>query len=402
MAVFGKGKAGPKPPRAPKPPKPVKPARKPAPAGPTVEGEAVKRDWRPAFLQYEKNVKKSEVADAVRSLGLMLSTSRGETGPLATLAEQYKGTTLGSAFERIYTHVQSGSMSMAAAFAEEEKVFPKIVGDLLLVGSRSGASAANLQKAADILDEGQDLTQKIKSALTQPAVLLGIIIIFLYAVILFVLPIFNTMFASFGKPLPPLSKAVIVAGNVLLWVGGAVVVLAGAWTIYWARWGKHILGLRIWLGRAQLKVPVIGKVIRSQRLTQIFSILSGLLSVGMSEREALETAADASGNAAVKDHLQKHLVLMDRGTKDFADLADGFLIPLAAGFMLRNGFDSGAEIQALDGLTTQYRRDANKKAENLTTAIEPIANALVGVIFAAVIISVYLPVYSMISGLTEV
>lgn len=377
----------------------------PMPSAPFIEPEKEKkekRSWRPAFLQHEKNNKKGEVADAVRSLGIMLSTSRGETMPLATLAEQYKGTVLGNAFGRIYQGVQSGQLDLAQAFRAEEKVFPKIVGDLLVVGTRSGTASVNLQKAADILDEGQDLIQKIRSALMQPAILLLVIIAFLYAVILFILPVFAEMFASFGKPLPPLSQAIITGGNIFAWGGGGVAALVILWVIYYKRWGSKIPELRIKVGRAQLKIPVIGEVFRSQRLTQVFSILSGLLSVGMSEREALETAAEAAGNWAVKDHLARHIIAMDRGSADFADIADGFLIPLSAGFMLRNGFDSGAEVKALEDLTKVYRRDANKRAENLTQALEPIANGLVGAIFALVIIATYLPVYDLFLGLTEV
>lgn len=375
-------------------------------AGPALDDELApkpeKGSWRPKWLQHERNNKKGEVADAVRSLGIMLSTSRGETGPLATLAEQYKGTVLGNAFGRIYQGVQSGQMDLAEGFRAEEKVFPKIVGDLLYVGSKSGTASVNLQKAADILDEGQDLVQKIRSALMQPAILLLVIIAFLYAVILFILPVFADMFKSFGKPLPPMSQAIISGGNIFAWAGGGVALLIFLWLFYYKTWGKKIPALRIKVGRLVLRIPVLGQVFRSQRLTQTFSILSGLLAVGMSERQALETAAEASGNWAVKDHLARHIIAMDRGSASFADIADGFLIPLSAGYMLKNGFDSGAEVKALDDLQKVYRRDANKRAENLTQALEPIANGLVGAIFALVIIATYLPVYDLFLGLTQV
>ncbi len=389
-------------------PKPPKPARRKGPVEritrvseqrPTSE-EVVSR--RPKWLQFEKSAKKGEVADAVRSLGIMLSTSRGETVPLATLAEQYKGTELGNAFGRIYEAVQSGQSDLAEAFRNEEKIFPKIVGDLLVVGTRSGTAAINLQKAADILDEGQDLIQKIKSAVMQPAILLVVIIAFLYAVIFFILPVFANMFKSFGKPLPPLSQAVMTSGNVLAYLGLVVIVASVGWAIYYKNFGKNNLALRIKMGRLQLRLPILGQVFRSQRLTQVFSILSGLLSVGMSERDALETAAEACGNFAVREHLQKHISRMDQGNADFAAIADGFLIPLSAGFMLRNGFDAGSEVKALEDLTKVYRRDATKRADNLTNALEPIANGVVGLIFALVLIAVYLPVYQLFLGMTQV
>lgn len=357
---------------------------------------------RPAFLDYDKNVKPPEVAESIRILALMLETARGETRPLATLAEQYKKTELGNAYGRMYQLVASGQKSFASAMREEEKIFPRIVADLLHVGAQSGAEAINLRKGAEIMLEGQDLKQKIKSATMQPLILFTVIILFLYAVILFVLPVFADMFATLGKPLPPLSQFVMDLGTGLIWVGAIGIVLGVSWGVYYKFWGRHNEKLRLKLGRFSVKLPILGKVLQSQRLVQVFSILSGLLEVGMSDREALKTAAEASSNAAYKYHLLAHIRRMDNGTSDFAAVADGYLIPLSAGFIMRNGFDSGSEIHALSNLTDFYRREANKRTENLTTALQPIANGAVGLIMVLVIVSTYLPIYDMFLGLTEV
>lgn len=361
-----------------------------------------KKSRRPKWAQYERNPKKGEVAESIRSLGVMLSTSRGETIPLATLAEQYKGTELGSAYGRIYNVVQSGQMDLAEAFAAESKMFPKVVADLLLVGVRSGNASDNLLRAADILDEGADLNAKIKAAVLQPAILLTVIIIFMYAVILFFLPPFAEMFKAFGKPLPPLSQGIMVGGNVFAWVGVAAVALILLWIVYYKVWGKHVHHLRLWLGKLQLRVPVVGKVVQAQRLTQSFATLSGLLSVGLSERDALLTAAEACPNYALKTHFREHAALMDTGKYEFADVADGRLIPLQVGFMLRNGFDAGQEVRAIDDLTSLYRREANKKATNLTQAMEPIANGLVSFIMGLVVVATYLPVYDLFTTMSAV
>jgi type IV pilus assembly protein PilC len=357
---------------------------------------------RPQWLEFDKNVKPVEVAESLRILALMLETARGETRPLATLAEQYKKTELGNAYARMYQLVASGQKSFSAAMREEEKIFPRIVADLLHVGAQSGAEAVNLKKGAEIMLEGQDLKQKIKSATMQPIILFTVIILFLYAVILFVLPVFADMFESLGKPLPPLSQFVMDLGTGLIWVGAIAIVSGISWFIYYKFWGRYNERLRMKLGRMSVKVPILGKVLQSQRLVQVFSILSGLLEVGMSDREALKTAAEASSNAAYKYHLLAHIRRMDNGTSDFAGVADGYLIPPSAGFIMRNGFDSGSEIKALANLTDFYRREAHKRTENLTTALQPIANGAVGLIMVLVIVSTYLPIYDMFLGLTEV
>ena len=406
-----------KPARAVKAPKPEKSAKSKTPvltdgvAGWAGKGqlpdapkpeEAEAKSWRPKWAEYERSPKKGEVAESVRSLGIMLSTSRGETVPLATLAEQYKGSELGSAYGRIYSVVQSGQMDLAEAFRAEERIFPKVISDLLLVGVRSGNASINLQRAADILDEGADLNQKIKAAVIQPAILLVVIIAFMYAVIFFFLPPFAEMFKSFGKPLPPLSKAIMFGGNIFAWSGVGAIILTGVWIVYYKAWGRHVHQLRLLLGKWALTVPVIGKVIQAQKLTQMFATLSGLLSVGMAERDALITAAEACSNYALKTHLKNHAEAMDFGSVEFSDIADGKLIPLQVGFMLRNGFDAGQEVRAIDDLTTLYRREANKKATNLTQALEPIANGAVSLIMGLVVIATYLPVYDLFSGMTAV
>lgn len=357
---------------------------------------------RPKWLQYDANVKPEEVAESVRILALMLETARGETRPLATLAEQYKKTELGNAYARMYSLVASGQSSFADAMRQEEKIFPRIVADLLHVGAQSGAEAVNLKKGAEIMLEGQDLKQKIKSATTQPLILFTVIILFLYAVILFVLPVFEDMFATMGKPLPPLSQFVMDLGDGLIWVGAIGLFLGLSWTVYYKVWGRWNEKLRIKLGRMSVKLPIMGKVLQSQRLVQVFSILSGLLEVGMSDRDSMRTAAEASSNAAYKYHLLTHIRRMDLGMTDFAGVADGELIPLSAGFIMRNGFDSGSEIHALVNLTDFYRREAKKRTDNLTEALQPLANGMVGLIMILVIVSTYLPIYDMFLGLTEV
>lgn len=357
---------------------------------------------RPKWLQYDRNVKPVEVAESIRILSLMLETARGETRPLATLAEQYKGTELGNAFARMYQLVASGQKSFAESMREEDKIFPAIVADLLHVGAQSGTEAQNLAKGADIMLEGQDLKQKIKSAITQPIILFTVIILFLYAVILFVLPVFADMFATMGRPLPPMSQAVIDAGQYLIWFGIIAGTILAIWFTYYRFWGRFNEKVRLKLGKLAIKIPILGIVLQSQKLVQTFSILGGLLEVGMSDREALRTAAEASSNAAYKYHLLAHIRQMDNGTADFASVADGMLIPLSAGFIMRNGFDSGSEVHALNNLTDFYRREAARRTENLTEALQPIANGAVGLIMVLVIVSTYLPIYDMFLGLTEV
>jgi len=344
-----------------------------------------------------KRLRRTDIAEAVRSLGIMLEASSDEVGAIDVLGNQYEGTKLGDAFDTIANRLEAGETTLAEAVAAE-KVFPPIVGKLLTVGSVSGTSAPNLKRAADIMENGHDLMQKVRTALTEPAGMLAAIIAFLYYDILVILPSFRTMFESLGRPIPPASQALEIAGNVLLFGGGFVIVAAFSWWAYYINAGRENPKVRVWWGRMILRLPVLGKTLRAQYLSQTFAILHTLAEVGMSEREALITVADASPNWAVRQRFLDHAAAMSDGLVDFPDIADGEIVPRTTEFMLRAGFDAGEKLETLGNVARALRREAEKRTENLTTALGPIANGVVSAVFVLVMLAIYLPVYDLISA----
>jgi len=351
----------------------------------------------PAKRKRPPKIRKSDVAESVRSLGIMLEASTDELGAVDTLATQYVDTALGDAFDGIASDLETGSKDLAQAVAAQS-IFPPIVGKLLTVGSKSGTSSKSLQRAADIMDAGQDLMQKIRGAVLEPAGMLAAILIFLYYDIIGVLPQFRTMFAQLGRPLPLTSQILEIAGYVLIVAGVLTVIGSISWAAYYNNKGRHDPKVRVAVGRLMLRLPVVGPTLRAQYLSQTFTIIHNLAEVGMGERDSLITAAEASSNWALRNRLEVHAAAMETGAVEFPDVADGEIVPATAGFMLRSGFASGSKTKTLANVADAFRRDAVKRTENLTTALGPIANGVVSIVFVLVMLAIYLPVYDLINA----
>lgn len=346
-----------------------------------------------------RRVKKQDVADSIRSLAMMLTVQRGELLPVLTLADQYAGTKIGAAYERVGQRIQEG-VPFAVAFGEED-TFPAVARRLVGVGARTGSAGPHLRKAADLLDESLDTAAKVRSALLEPTVLGVGIVIFFIAMVTWAVPQMVEVFASMGAELPALSQLALTISGILQIVIPAVVISGLVAWVWWRKVGRKSEPLRARLDRALLRIPLLGSLRRDAAIANSMSVLEALIGLGIPERDALITAADGSDNRAYGALLREHAQALTAGEVRFADLADGDLFPLAVGNVLEAAASSGSLAVGLEHIADVYRRSASVKANNLSTAIGPAANVVVGALFFGAVLVVYLPMYSMFTAVTS-
>lgn len=345
-----------------------------------------------------RRASKQDVADSVRSLAMMLTVQSGELTPLLTLASQYEGTKLGAAYADAADKVGDGIPFHKAIAAQE--IFPPVVHRLAAVGARTGNTAPHLAKAADLLDESLETSGKVRSALLEPAVLGVAVVVFFVAMVTWAVPQMVDVFSQTGAQLPALTILAMKISSVAQ-VVVPLVTIAGlsAW-VWWRRVGRRNDAARARMDTLVLKVPVIGKLKRDAALANSLAVLTALTELGISEREALLTAAAGCDNRALGRHLHEHAGKITTGSTTFAGVADGTLIPLAVGAVLAAAASSGRLPTGLAHVASVYRRTARRKADNLSTALSPVANVVVGSLFAGAVLIVYLPMYSMFSAMT--
>lgn len=346
-----------------------------------------------------KRASKQEVADSIRSLAMMLEVQRGEILPVRTLADQYEGTRLGSAYRRVEQDLLNG-VPFATAF-ENEETFPAVSRRMARVGARTGAPGPHLRKSADLIDDTLDTSAKVRSALLEPTILGIVIVVFFFAMVAWAVPQLVEVFASTGQELPALSKIALKISTVARIATPLIAVLGASIWVWWRKAGRKAEKFRIKLDRFLLKLPLLGRLRRDAAIANTTSVLQALTSLGISEREALITAADSSDNYAFQAHIHAHAEALTAGEVKFQDIADGQLIPLAVGNVLAAAASSGKLDVGLDHIADTYRRSARVKADNLSTALGPVANIAVGALFFAVVLIIYLPMYSMFTAITS-
>lgn len=363
----------------------------------TVNKKARKRVKSAPRRRMRRN-SKQDVADSIRSLAMMLSVQRGELGPVRTLANQYEGTKLGLAYDRVADNI-SGGTPFSEAFAQED-VFPAVARRMVMVGASTGNPAPHLTKAADLLDEALATSSKVRSALLEPTILGVGVVIFFIAMVTWAVPQMVEVFASTGAPLPVLSQIALSVANVLQVVIPVLIAVGlGVWG-WWRKVGRKSDVMRAKLDAWTLRLPVIGSLHRDAALANCLSVLAALTELGISERAALTTAAEGCDNRAIGAHLRTHARNITEGNAQFADLADGLLIPLPVGTVLSAAVNSGSLPLGLAHVADTYRRSSKTKSDNLSTTLGPAANIVVGALFAGAVIIIYVPMYSMFTAMT--
>lgn len=345
-----------------------------------------------------KRVSRQDVADSIRSLAMMLTVQRGELTPVVTLSQQYEGTKLGGAYGRIAELLGEG-VPFAQAFAQQE-IFPPVARRLVLVGADTGTPGQHLTKAADLIDESLDTSSKVRSALLEPAILGVGVLVFFIAMVTWAVPQMVEMFAATGAPLPALSKFALQLSSVLQVVIPVLAVMLFGVFVWWRRVGRHNERLRTRLDAWVLRLPVVGPLKREAALANSLSVLAALATLGISEREALLTAAKGCDNRAIGAHFVAHADELTAGRAQFSDVADGVFVPLAVGTVLSAAATSGHLDTGLEHVADSYRRTSRTKADNLSTALGPAANIIVGSLFAGAVIVIYVPMYSLFGSMT--
>lgn len=345
-----------------------------------------------------KRNSRQDMADSVRSLAMMLSVQHGELTPLQTLSMQYAGTKLGKAYDNVAYEVTEGTPFAEALAAEEH--FPDIVRRTVTVGARTGDVAGHLTQAADLLDEQIDTSGKVRSALLEPAIIGSAVIIFFAAMVVFALPRMVEVFTSMGAETPPLTRLALLIAQVGQFLVPALAAIAAGTLVWWHRAGRHNVKVRLALDRFMLRLPGVGALQREAALAASMRVLATMSHLGVPEREALEAAAAASPNRVIAELLRDHGDAITRGDTTFPEISDGKYIPFAVSSVLKAASTSGALGTGLDHIAATFRRSAHLRADNLATVLGPMANLVVGATFAAVVLIVYLPMYSMFQALS--
>ena len=351
-----------------------------------------------AFPTFGGGVKSKELAIFTRQFSVMIDAGLPLVQCLEILAGQQENKT----FQKILTGVRGsveGGATLSSSMKQYEKVFDPLYYNMVEAGETGGILDTILQRLSSYIEKNVKLKRAVKSALIYPISVLGIAAGVIALLLWKVVPIFVTLFAGLGADLPLPTRMVIGLSNFV----GSI-------------WGLFILlfvigggvGLNLWYKTPQgrlaidatiLKLPVLGMLMRKIAVARFTRTLGTLISSGVPILEGLDITARTSGNAVVERAISKTRKAVEAGRSLVDPLKETEVFPGMVTQMIAVGEQTGAMDAMLQKIADFYEEEVDAAVKDLLTALEPVMIVFLGLVVGGIVISMYLPLFSLIGKL---
>jgi type IV pilus assembly protein PilC len=344
-------------------------------------------------------VNAKELAIFTRQFSVMIDAGLPLVQCLEILASQQEN----KFFQKVLTGTRGqveGGATLSASMRSSPKVFDALYVNMVEAGETGGILDTILQRLSSYIEKNVKLQRAVKSALVYPVGVLtvaaGVITLLLWKVV----PIFATLFAGLGVDLPLPTKIVIAMSNFVGSIFGLLLLVAV---------GAGIFGLKVWYGTPQgrfvldtviLKLPVLGILMRKIAVARFTRTLGTLISSGVPILEGLDITAKTAGNAVVEKALQQVRKSLEEGKSLTEPLRESEVFPGMVTQMIAVGEQTGAMDAMLQKIADFYEEEVDAAVKDLLTALEPIMIVFLGVVVGGVVISMYLPLFSLIGKLS--
>ena len=341
-------------------------------------------------------VKVKEVAIFARQFSTMINAGLSLTKCLTILAGQAQNATFKDVIGSLVRDVESG-LSLSEAMGKHPKTFPPIFTNMVKAGETGGVLDEVLERVADSFERDLALKSRIKSAMTYPIAMGVLVVGILIAMLLFVIPTFETMFADMGSELPAmtqflldLSKFIAGPGGIFTLIG---IVAASAAFIYWK---KTEAGHLMW-DSIKLRIPVIGNMVSKLSLSRFTRTFGTLTSAGVPILTALDIVADTVGNEVVAAAVRKARTSIKEGEAIAQPLAQSPIFPSMLVQMISVGEETGALDAMLNKVADFYDEEVTNSIEGITSLIEPVMMVVLGGVVGGMVVALYLPMFNIIT-----
>jgi type IV pilus assembly protein PilC len=340
-----------------------------------------------------------ELAIFTRQFSVMIDAGLPLVQCLEILATQQENKTFQKVLTGTRTAVEGGS-TLSAAMKQYPKVFDPLYTNMVEAGETGGILDTILQRLSSYIEKNVKLQRAVKSALVYPIGVLtiaaGVITLLLWKVV----PIFATLFAGLGVDLPLPTKIVIALSHFVGSIFGFLIFVGVVASVF---------GLKVWYGTPGgrmvidtiiLKLPVLGILMRKIAVARFTRTLGTLISSGVPILEGLDITARTSGNAVIEKALTQVRKSLEEGKSLTEPLKDSEVFPGMVTQMIAVGEQTGAMDAMLQKIADFYEEEVDSAVKDLLTALEPIMIVFLGLVVGGVVISMYLPLFSLIGKLS--
>lgn len=352
---------------------------------------ALQRDIQIPGLK--KKVKTTDISIFSRQLATMVNSGLTLIRALTILDQQTENALLKEIIGEVRAAVEQGS-SLSAAFEAHPEVFDDLYVSMIRAGEVGGALDETLERLADMLEAQVRLRSKVKSAMAYPAVVLALIVFIVTGMLVFVVPIFESMYSELGGTLPLPTQVLINISDVLtsLWwliSIGLIGAVAGL-----RRWKQTEAGRAAW-DRFKVRLPIFGTVVQKVAISRFARTFAVLSRTGVPVLQALDIVASTSGNWLVSEATADIRASVRRGEPLVAPLHRHEIFPPMVTHMMAVGEETGALEGMLSKVADFYDTEVDDTVNALTSLIEPLLIIVMGLAVGGILISLYLPMFNI-------
>jgi type IV pilus assembly protein PilC len=341
-----------------------------------------------------------ELAVFTRQFSVMIDAGLPLVQCLEILANQQEN----KVFQKVLTGTRAaveGGSTLSASMRQFDKVFDPLYVNLVEAGEAGGILDTILQRLATYIEKNVKLKRAVKSAMVYPIVVLSVAAAVIILLLWKVVPIFATLFAGLGVSLPLPTRIVIGLSNFIGSIFGLLILVGAIGGVIAIKVWYGTPGGRMAIDRTLLKMPLIGILLRKIAVARFTRTLGTLISSGVPILEGLDITARTAGNAVIEKALFQVRKALEAGRNLSEPLTESGVFPGMVTQMIGVGEQTGAMDAMLQKIADFYEDEVDAAVKDLLAAMEPLMIVVLGLVVGGIVISMYLPLFSLIGQLSS-
>lgn len=359
---------------------------------------SIKKKSKPFFSPKTRPISTKEIAIFSRQLATMLSAGVPLVQSFEIIGKGHENPSMSTLLLTIKSDIEAGD-TLAEALSKHPAQFDELFCNLVKSGEQAGVLEGLLGKIATYKEKSESIKAKVKKALTYPIAVLVVAVIVTAILLIFVVPVFEDLFKSFGADLPAFTVFVIgLSNSAQKWWYVVVGIIAIAIQVF-KYFSRHSRKFNHFLDRTLLKIPVIGMILNKSAIARFARTLGTMSAAGVPLVEALESVAGACGNIVYSDAVMKMREDVSTGQRLEFSMIQTKIFPHMVIQMVAIGEESGSIDKMLEKVADFYEEEVDNLVDNLSSLMEPMIMAILGVLVGGLIVAMYLPIFKLGSAI---
>ena len=342
-------------------------------------------------------VKTKDIAIFFRQFSVMIDAGLPLVQCLEILAANQDSATFQKALTSVRTTVEGGA-TLANAMRQHPKIFDDLTTNMVEAGETGGILDLILQRLATYVEKAVKLKSAVKSALIYPVSVISLAAVIVAALLKWVVPIFANLFAGLGVALP-LPTRIVMGLSAFVGQFWWFFIIGGVGLVFGMKQVRRDPRGRYWMDYCMLKLPVLGLLLRKIAVARFTRTLGTLITSGVPILEGLSITARTSGNAVLEEALMKVRKAIEEGRTIVDPLRESGVFPSMVTQMIGVGEATGAMDNMLQKIADFYEEEVDNATKDMLAMLEPIIIGILGFAVGGIVISLYLPLFSMIAKL---